>query len=380
MVSPKFLLRTVFAALALMSCFVTQVPAFASTPEVRLKDLGRFLGWRDNMLVGYGLVSGLAGSGDSPRSQATRQALVNILSQFDMAIAQDQIQSRNVALVMVTATLPPTADVGDRIDINVTSMGDARSLAGGTLIMTPLHGPDRQTYALAQGPLSVGGYRYDANGNSRQKNHPTSGVVPLGGTVEVGVRADLVNSDGYLHFVLKDADASTARRIEQRINLTLGSGSARSLDAKTVQIRVPQDTLAMNDYVARIEELSVEPDQVSRVVINERTGTVVSGGDTRISPITISQGDIRVSISTEYAASQPGLVSFTGQGVRSLVVGNTDLAVDEPGQTVATSFPSGTVGDLVRALAKSRVSTRDVISILQSIKAAGALHADLIIQ
>lgn len=332
------------------------------------------------MLVGYGIVTGLAGSGDTARSQATRQALANMMSQFDMAITQDQIQSRNVALVMVTATLPPTSDVGDKIDINVTSMGDARSLAGGTLIMTPLHGPDRKTYALAQGPLSVGGYRYDANGNTQQKNHPTAGVVPLGATVEIPVRADLIADDGFLHFTLKDADAATAHRIEQRINQSIGFGTARSPDAKTVLIHAPQSKQSMNDYVSRIEALAIQPDQVSRVVVNERTGTVVSGGDTRISPITISHGDIRISISTQYTASQPGDVSFTGPGVRSMVVGNTELTVEEPGPTVAASFPDGTVGDLVRALSKSRVTTRDIISILQAIKTAGALHADLIIQ
>ncbi|SAL10730.1 flagellar basal body P-ring protein FlgI [Caballeronia telluris] len=374
---------SLLAALAcafLFACVAAPHDASAAISDVRLKDLGRFLGWRDNMLVGYGLVTGLAGSGDSPRSQATRQALANMMSQFDMAITQDQIQSRNVALAMVTATMPPTADKGDKIDINVTSMGDARSLAGGTLIMTSLRGPDRKTYALAQGPLSVGGYRYDANGNTKQKNHPTAGIVPLGATVEIPLRAELLADDGYLHFVLMDADASTARRIEQRINQSLGFDTARSLDAKTVQIRAPQNARSMNDYVARIEELAVQPDQSSRVVISERTGTVVSGGDTRISPITISHGDIRVSISTEYTASQPGLVSFTGPGVRSMVIGNTDLTVEEPGPAVAASFPDGTVGDLVRALSKSRVSTRDIISILQAVKTAGALHADLIIQ
>jgi flagellar P-ring protein FlgI len=246
--------------------------------------------------------------------------------------------------------------------------------------MTPLHGPDKRTYALAQGPLSVGGYRYDANGNSKQKNHPTSGVVPLGATVEIPVRADLVADDDYLRFVLTSADAGTSQRIEQRINQLLGPGSAHSLDAKTVRVRAPLDSGALNDYVARIEAMAVEPDQVSRVVINERTGTVVAGGDTKISPITISHGDIKVSVSTQYSASQPNLVSFTGPGVRSLIVGNTDMSVDESSQSVAATFAAGTVGDLVRALSKVRVSTRDVISILQAIKAAGALHAELIIQ
>ncbi|HLX02568.1 MAG TPA: flagellar basal body P-ring protein FlgI [Trinickia sp.] len=374
-----FILRSLLCLmLSWLAAFPVASPAVSA--EVRLKDLGRFLGWRENMLVGYGIVTGLAGSGDTPRNQATRQALSNLLSQFDLMVTNDQIQSRNVAMVMITASLPPTANVGDTIDINVTSMGDARSLAGGTLIMTPLRGPDRKTYALAQGPVSVGGYRYDANGNLKQKNHPTVGIVPRGATVEVPVRADLVTQDGYLKFVLKDADATTARRIEERINQTLGAGAARSVDADTVEIRTPADGSALNQYVARIEALAVTPDQSSRVVINERTGTVVAGGDTRIAPITISHGDIRVSVATQYSASQPNLVSFTGPGVRSLVVGNSELSVEEPGQTVAASFAHGTVGDLVAALAKTRVSTRDVIAILQAIKAAGALHADIIIQ
>ncbi|MGF6415797.1 flagellar basal body P-ring protein FlgI [Paraburkholderia sp. MM5482-R1] len=354
-------------------------PAHAAN-EVRLKDLGRFLGWRDNVLVGYGIVSGLAGSGDTPRNQATRQAMVNMMSQFDLNLTQDQIQSRNVAMVMITASLPPTANIGDRIDINVTSMGDARSLSGGTLIMTPLRGPDRKTYALAQGPITVGGYRFDANGNLRQKNHPTVGTVPQGAIVEVPVRAELVTRDGYLNFVLRNADATTAERIAQRINQAFGASSARSLDAETVQIRAPGEGSALNSFVARVETLGVVPDQGSRVVINERTGTVVAGGDTHISPITISHGDIRVTVTTEYSASQPEQIGIADRGVRSLVIGNSDLSVDEPGQTVAATFPYGSVGELVQALSRSRVSTRDVIAILEAIKAAGALHADIIVQ
>jgi flagellar P-ring protein precursor FlgI len=354
--------------------------SYSATSEVRLKDLGNFLGWRDNMLVGYGIVTGLAGSGDTPRNQATRQAMTNVMSQFDLNLTQDQLQSRNVAMVMITASLPPTANVGRKIDINVTSMGDARSLVGGTLIMTPLRGPDRKIYALAQGPITVGGYRYDANGNVRQKNHPTVGIVPDGGVVETAVRADLIAQDGYLNFVLKQADATTAERIAQRINQAMGSGSARSVDAYTVQIRTPGDARNLNQYVAGIETLSVIPDQDSRIVINERTGTVVAGGDTRIAPITISHGDIRVTVATEYSASQPGLIGIAGPGVRSLVVGNTEMSVEETGQTVAASFPHGSVGELVHALSKNRVSTRDVIAILEAIKAAGALHANIIVQ
>lgn len=352
----------------------------ANSSTVRLKDLGRFHGWRDNMLIGYGIVTGLAGSGDTPRNQATRQALSNLLSQFDLNVAQDQIQSRNVAMVMITAVLPPAANVGDKLDVNITSMGDARSLAGGTLVMTPLRGPDRKIYALAQGPISIGGYRHDANGNLKQKNHPTSGIVPDGAIVESSVRADLTVKDGAIQFILKEPDAITAARIAQRVNQVLGGGTAQVSGAESVRILAPAQGADLNNYVARIEALDVTPDQRSRVVVNERTGTVVAGGDMRIAPITVSHGDIRVSVATQYSASQPGLVSFTGPEVRSLVIGNSELSVEEAGQTVAETFPHGTVGDLVQALRKNRVSTRDVIAILQAIKAAGALHADIIIQ
>ncbi|RQQ07095.1 flagellar basal body P-ring protein FlgI [Burkholderia stagnalis] len=368
-----------FVRIAWMLCFVSAGASGAPT-DVRLKDLGRFLGWRDNMLVGYGIVTGLSGSGDTPRNQATRQAMTNMLSQFDLNLTQDQLQSRNAAMVMITASLPPATDVGDKLDVNVTSMGDARSLSGGTLIMTPLQGPDRKTYALAQGPVSVGGYRYDANGNLRQKNHPTAGTIPEGATVEVPVTAELVNRNGYLNFILKDADASTAERIATQINRSLGGGIAQSVDAKTVRIRAPLDGGGLNGYVARIESLVVTPDQRSRIVINERTGTVVAGGDMRIAPITISHGDIKVTVATQYNASQPALIGIAGPEVRSLIVGNSELFVDEPGQTVAASFPHGSVGELVQALKASRISTRDVIAILEAIKAAGALHADIIVQ
>lgn len=369
-----------FARVACVLLLGVTSAALAAQVDVRLKDIGRFLGWRDNMLVGYGIVTGLSGSGDTPRNLATRQAMANMMSQFDLNLTQDQVQSRNAAMVMITAALPPTANVGDKIDINVTSMGDARSLSGGTLIMTPLRGPDRKVYALAQGPLTVGGYRYDANGNMRIKNHPTTGIVPEGATVEVHVTADLTNRDGFLTFVLKEADATTAERIATRINQSMGGDTARSLDAKTVQIRAPHAGNGLNRYVAQIETLAVAPDQSSRVVINERTGTVVAGGDMRIAPITISHGDIKVTVATEYAASQPLLIGAPGRNVRSLIVGNTDMTIDEPGQTVAASFPHSSVGELVQALRASHVSTRDVIAILEAIKAAGALHADIIIQ
>lgn len=379
------LARVAFAMLTAMLLTASlSVTVMAQTQQaestVRLKDLGRFLGRRDNMLVGYGIVTGLAGSGDAPRNQATRQAMSNMFSQFDLTVPQEQIQSRNVAMVLVTATLPPTANIGDKIDVNVTSTGDARSLAGGTLIMSPLRGPDRRTYALAQGPVTVGGYSFNANGNLRQKNHPTVGIVPNGGTVEYPVRSELTAEDGYLTFILKNPDSITAERIAAQINRSFANGTATSVDAETVKVREPSTRANLNAYVSRIEDLSVIPDQSSRVVINERTGTVVAGGDTRISPITISHGDIRVSVDTDFSASQPDIIGIAGSSVRSLVISNSDLTVDENGQRVARSFQHTTVSHLVSALSQSHVSTRDVIAILQSIKAAGALHADIVVQ
>ncbi len=347
--------------------------------EVRLKDLGHFTGWRDNQLIGYGIVTGLAGSGDSPRNRATRQALANSLSQMGMSVPQDQLQSRNVAIVMVTATLAPAANVGDKMDVTATSIGDARSLAGGSLMMTPLLGPDRRTYALAQGALLVGGYRFDANVNLRQKNYPTVGVLPDGATVEVPVQAEVLK-DGALIFSLKNADMTTAQRIADAINARLGQAQASVRDASAVRIVLNDDRLAANRMIAALETLPIMPDQLARVVINERTGTVVAGGDVQMSSVVISQGDIKVSVTADNYASQPGFIGGFAPDVRSLIVLNSKLDVAESSRDASARFPSSTIADLVQGLTKMKVGTRDMISILNAIKAAGALHADIIVQ
>jgi flagellar P-ring protein precursor FlgI len=358
----------------------------AAANEVRLKDLGRFLGWRDNMLVGYGLVTGLSGSGDSPRSRVTRQTLANVLSQFNLSLSDAELQSRNVAAVMVTAVLPPSGNVGDKIDVNVTSIGDARSLSGGVLLMTTVMGPDRQVYALAQGPLSTGGYRFDYNGNVALKNSPTSAIVPGGATIERPVTSSVVAGDGSLTFVLKDPDVTTAQRIAERVTSALQGGYAVARDASSVYI-VPAAGAARNAnaLLASIENLRIAPDRMARVVINERTGTVVAGANVQISAIAISHGDIRVSVQTEFSASQPTLIQpiiigDASSGVRSLVIANSRLEVAEGTQTVTATFPNTTVADLVQGLAKLRVSTRDMIAILQAIKASGAMYAELVVQ
>jgi flagellar P-ring protein precursor FlgI len=349
---------------------------------VRIKDLGRIDGWRDNQLVGYGLVTGLAGSGDSQRNRATRQSIANLLSQFDLYVPSDQVQSRNVAAVMVIAKLPPFAGPGDKLDVTVTSIGDARSLLGGTLLLAPLKGPDNVVHALAQGALSVGGYKYDLNGNVVQKNHPTVGAIPNGATVELGVSTEVLKAGHRLSFVLAEPDYTTANRIAESLNTGLRAGPiARAVDASRVDIEVPPDQRErLVSFMTRIESSTIEPDHRAKVVVNERTGTVISGGDVRISKVTVTHGELKVSITTDFLVSQPALVRQTGAGVRTEVVPRTRIEVQETEPEGAVVEASNTVADLVKALNKIRTHPRDVISILQGIKAAGALHAELVIQ
>jgi flagellar P-ring protein precursor FlgI len=346
---------------------------------VRIKDLGRFLGWRENALVGYGLVTGLAGSGDSPRSGLTQQTLKNVLSRLGANVSLDQIQSRNVAAVIVTATLPPAANVGDRIDANVSSVGDARSLVGGTLLMTPLLGPDQRPYALAQGTLVVGGYRFDASLNREQKNYPAAGVLPAGATVETAVRADLVSADETLTFILKDADVTTAERIAAGINAAIAPNIASVRDAGAVVIDMKAGGGDVYGLISRIENLTVIPDALARVVINERSGTVVAGGGVRISSVVVSQGDIRVSVSVDNDDVGPSDY-VGGRGRGGFAVTNTKLEVTTPKNDAVIDFSDTTVADLVEGLTRVHVDTRGIISVLQAIKAAGALHAELIVQ
>ena len=357
------------------------VPAAHESPDaIRMKDLGKIQGWRENALIGYGIVSGLAGTGDSPTNRTTRQALANTLSQFNLTIPTDQVQSRNVAVVMVTASLPAFAREGDTIDITVTSAGDARSLVGGSLLMTPLKAANGHVYALAQGGLSVGGYRYDANGNVVQKNHPTVGSVPSGATVEAGVPKVDQPLPETITFVLQEADYTTANRVAEAINAQFGESLAQARDASGIDIRVPSaDRSRLVHFIAQLESVSVEPDRRAKVVINERTGTIVSGGDVRISKIAVSQGDLRVSISTDNTVSQPLTVGRGGPGVRTELVANSTVDVSEANGTGFVTA-NNTVADLVQSLARMKTNTRDIISILRAVKAAGALHAELIVQ
>lgn len=364
---------------SLLLAVAAAAPAHADT--VRLKDIGKFAGWRDNALVGYGLVTGLAGTGDSAGNKATRQSIANVLAQFDVAVLPDDIQSRNAAAVMITAKLPAVAREGDTIDVTVTSIGDARSLAGGNLLISPLKGPNGKVYALAQGTLFVGGYKFDQNGSVAQKNHPTTGAIPGGATVEVAVRANVLGADNSMTFTLADADYTTASRIAGAINGAFGQSLAKAVDAAGIEIAVPEHARAnLVEFITRIERLGVEPDNRARVVVDERTGTVVSGGDVRIARVVISHGDLKLSIVTDNSVSQPLLVRQTGPDVRTETVANSRIRVSERDETGYVSASNNSVADLIQALTRIKTSTRDIISILRAVKAAGALHADLVIQ
>ena len=369
----------VLIALSLVTTPAGAAPDNADAP-VRIKDLGRLSGWRENALVGYGLVTGLAGTGDSARSKATRQSIANMLSRFDLAVPSDEVNTRNVAAVMITSQLPAFARAGDTIDITVTSIGDARSLVGGTLLLAPLKGPNGKVYALAQGSVAVGGYRYDANGTLSQKNHPTVGTVSSGASIEA-TAPESAEPQRSVTFVLAQPDYTTATRIADAINQSMGQSLADVRDAAGVDVIVPEKFRGqVPRFLAALEAVSVHPDRRAKVVVNERTGTVVSGGDVRISRVAVSHGELRVSIITDNTVSQPTLVRQTGPGVRTQEVSNSRIAVDEHGGQVFLPATNNTVADLVQALARLHTSSRDIISILEAVKAAGALHADLIVQ
>lgn len=365
--------------IGLAYCVVLATSANAAVESVRLKDLGKFAGWRENALVGYGLVTGLAGSGDSSSNKATRQSIANMLAQFDVAVSPDDILSRNTAAVMVTAVLPPFTTIGDTIDVTVTSMGDARSLYGGSLLVTPLKAPNNRVYALAQGPLSLGGYKYDLNGNIAQKNHPTVGSIPNGASVEIAVKANVLNADGKLTFTLSDADYTTAARVAAAVNKALGAATAMPRDAESIEIRVPENA-RMVDFMARIEGLDVEPDVRARVVVNERTGTIVAGGDVRIAKVVISHGDLKISVVTDNIIAQPNYQRRGSRGGRPEGLANSRVDVEEKDESGYLTASNNTVADLIQALTQIKTNTRDIISILRAIKAAGALHADLVVQ
>jgi flagellar P-ring protein precursor FlgI len=356
---------------ATLSAAAEKAPAL-----VRLGDISSVEGVRSNPLVGYGVVVGLAGTGDSRQTIFTTQTLANILQHMGVQIPASAVQVRNVAAVFVTANLPPFAHPGTHIDVTVSSTGDAKSLSGGILLLTPLSGADGKVYGMAQGPLALGGYSAGLNGNVKQVNHPNVGIISGGAIVERDASmnlADLTN----LSLLLRSPDFQTARGVADAINKALGRPAAQPIDSRRIEISgLPQSASGVSQLLARIEDLQVPVSSVARVVVNERTGTVVLGGDVTLSAASILHGNLTVDIVTRLEVSQPSPFSNTGE---TKVVPQTSLqAQEQPAQSIRLQ-EGATVEDLVRGLHTIGASPRDVIAILQSLESAGALHAELVV-
>ncbi len=341
----------------------------------RLKDLITVEGVRDNQLTGYGLVVGLAGTGDRRQTVFSAQSLTNLLERMGVTVSPTAIQVKNTAAVLVTATLPPYAQPGTRIDVTAAAIGDAPNLQGGLLILTSLRGADGQVYATAQGPVTTGGFAAGRAGTSQTVNHPTVARLPNGAIVERPAPSPALS--GHIRLQLRQSDFTTAVRIAQGINRHFpdsGSPPAQAENAALVTVRLPAQFGARSaEFMAEIENLSVEADRPAKVVVNERTGTIVMGKEVRIAPVAILHGKLRVEVQTEFAVSQPAPFSPGTTGVVPKVAVGVK---EEPARSVVLK-QGATVEELVRGLAAIGSTPRDIIAILGNLRAAGALEAEL---
>ncbi len=362
------------AALAL----VLAAPGAADAAAVRIKDIVNVQGVRGNDLVGYGLVVGLNGTGDSLRSiPFTEDSLINLLERLGVNIEGEDVKAKNVAAVIVTATLPPFARSGSQIDATISAIGDAKSLLGGTLVLTPLLAADGKIYAVAQGTVIAGGFEAGGTAESVTQGVPTSAVIPSGARIEQEVEFALDELQT-VRLALRDPDFTTAQRIQSAINREVGLAVARTLDSGTIDVAVPAvfgNRVAA--FISAIENLAVTPDLAARVVVDQRSGTIVVGADVRISEVAVSQGNLTVRVTETPQVSQPNPF---GEG-RTVVVPRTDVEVDTGANNrVAVLNEGTTLAELVQGLNALGVGPRDLIDILSAIKAAGALHAEFIVR
>jgi flagellar P-ring protein FlgI len=370
--------RLVCIVLILVIVTVLATVVFAEDAQrARIKDVATIEGIRDNQLVGYGLVVGLRGTGDSQQTVFPAQTLISALERLGVTVPQtgtmsaNNMQVKNMAAVFVVATLPPFSRPGYRMDVTVSSAGDARSIEGGILLMTPLYGPDGQIYAQAQGALVLGGYVASSAGNTRQMNHPTTARIPGGALVERMVPFDLKQMHT-VSVVLNDADFHTAERMAAAIDQALGAKRAQALDSRRVEIAVKgdEDVTALLD---KVEGIEIDTYPRARVVVNERTGTVVIGGTVRLLPVSILHGGLTVNVISQVEVSQPNAMAA---GTTQVVEQTSVQARDKPVNRIDLK-EGATVEDLVQALQATGAGARDVISILQAMKEAGALEAEL---
>lgn len=354
------------------------LPAFwgeDSASAARIKDLAAVKGIRSNQLTGYGLIVGLDGTGDKSGTRFTQRSLVNMLKRMGIDVNPAMVRVKNVAAVIVTAKMPPFARIGNRIDVLVSSIGDAQSLVGGTLLLSRLKGADGKVYALAQGPISVGGFgAKGASGSSVTKNHLLAGRISDGATVEREIPIAFSEKKS-LTLTLFNPDFTTVVRMSESINNAVGERASRPVDSGTLQLTVPESYHdRVPEFLAKLESLHVEPDSVARIVVNERTGTVVIGEKVRISAVAVAHGNLSISIKESLNVSQP--LPFS-RGGETVVTPESDVEIEEPKEKLMIVEAGASIGELVRALNAIGVTPRDLISIFQSIKAAGALQAEL---
>lgn len=368
---PAFAKAAAGIGLALLFALCLPPPARAE----RLKELASIQGVRDNALIGYGLMVGLDGTGDQTmQTPFTTQSLNNMLQQLGITIPQGvNMQLKNVAAVMVTATLPSFARPGQTIDVTVSSMGNAKSLRGGTLLMTPLKGVDGAVYAIAQGNMVVGGAGASANGSKVQINQLSSGRIPAGGTVERVVDA-AVGGDGGLTLELMRSDFGTVQRAVEAIDRQFGSGTAEAVDARVIRVRAPASAQERVGFLARLEGLEVTPTQaVARVVINARTGSVVMNQAVRVNDCAVAHGSLSVVINTDPLVSQPGPFS----NGRTVVSQTSEISINQPGGALQMVRGGASLADVIKGLNTLGANPQDLVSILQAMKTAGALRAEL---
>jgi len=390
----SFWFRLSLARILVLAVFVILLFAPSAALSARIKDIASIKGIRPNQLFGYGLVIGLNGSGDGRRTGFTTQGLVNMLEHLGVHVSADEVKVSNVAAVMVSAKLPPFARVGKELDVTVSSIGDAKSLQGGTLLLTQLRGVDGEIYALAQGPLSIGGFSAGgAAGGGITKNHPTVGRIPGGATVEREIPLSLRDKKS-LTVILDNPDFTTANRVAKAVNSHFDGNLATAIDSGTLHVRLPDSRRnSPVALLAELEELEVAPDRAAKVVVNEKTGTVVIGENVRILTVAVAHGNLSIQVKESKRVSQP--LSFappppeqggpiqTDEGVITAPGGNTvvtpesEVRVEEEGKKLLLVPTGSTIGELVRALNAIGVTPRDLITVLQVIKAAGALQAQL---
>jgi flagellar P-ring protein FlgI len=380
--------KNVLLIVLLISVFVPSAGYSA-----RIKDITSIKGIRQNQLLGYGLIIGLNGTGDKGGTKFTIQGLVNMLEHMGVHVDPDEVKVKNVAAVVVSAKLPPFARIGKKIDVTLSSIGDAKSLQGGTLLLTPLKGVDGKVYALAQGPVSIGGYSAGgAAGGGVTKNHPTVGKISGGANIEKEIPLSIM-SQNEMTIMLNNPDFNTADRAAKAINLRIGENVAKPIDPGTLKFRIPEKFQNnVVNLIAQIGEIQVEPDSIAKVIVNEKTGTVVVGENVRIQKVAVAHGNLSINIKENKNVSQPQPFAPSGAGVvpqqmrdgtvvapggSTVVTSESQVAVAEENSRLLLIPKGRTIGELVNALNAIGVTPRDLITILQAIKAAGALQGEL---